>query len=61
MLFHFESDNDFAVTLSIIYVTAPKCDGSWDTLGEKDGAGAHRFIAYKSHSALRIKIKPCVT
>jgi hypothetical protein len=48
-------------TLGSICVTAPKSwdtfgenvDASWDIFGEKDGD--------KSHSALRIKIKSCVT
>jgi hypothetical protein len=37
--------------------TRSQCDASWDTFGEKDSAGARRFIAYKSHSALRIKLQ----
>jgi hypothetical protein len=47
--------------LGSIYVTAPKRDASWNTFGEKDGTSARRFIAYKSHSALRIEIKPYMT
>jgi hypothetical protein len=36
---------------SSIYVTATKCEASWNTFWEKDGAGVHHFIVYKSHSA----------
>jgi hypothetical protein len=41
----------FAITLSSIYITAPKCDASWDTFRGKDGADMCHFIVYNSCTA----------